>query len=208
LAFPKSHGTYLWGASQHTISPNKISLQIGVFQQNIPVLDHTLDLPPHGQEDQDQPVHDKDGPEDRQVEDLAPAAGESNADGAGRRVPELKLGKAADERLELLVALGGERRCTRRHAVFHVRVRLEAGVEFGRDEGQEEVEEVDAERVGDCCVGELAWLFLHLLSFSLPDRASSNLVGFSTLDVPIYHPCANTIRRPNRMKTVAVAIHR
>jgi hypothetical protein len=122
----------------------------GAFPKNIPVLNHTLDLPPHGQEDQDQPVNDKNGPEDGQVEDLAPAAGKGNADGAGRRVPELELGQAADKGLELLVALGGERRCARWHAVLHVRVRLEAGVEFGRDEGEEEVEEVDAERVGDC----------------------------------------------------------
>lgn len=119
-------------------------------RKSIPVLDHTLDLPPHGQEDQDQPVNDKNGPEDGQVEDLAPAAGESNADGAGRRVPELELGQAAHKGLELLIALGGERRCARRHAVLHIRVRLKAGVEFGRDEGQEEVQQVDAERVGDC----------------------------------------------------------
>ena len=120
-------------------------------RKSIPVLDHTLDLPPHGQEDQDQPVNYKNGPEDGQVEDLAPAAGEGDADGAGRRVPELELGQAAHKGLELLIALGGERRCARRHAVLHIRVRLKAGVEFGRDEGQEEVQQVDAERVGDCC---------------------------------------------------------
>ena len=34
-------------------------------------------------------------------------------------------------------------------AVFHVRVGVEGGVEFGGDEGEEEVEEVDAEGVGD-----------------------------------------------------------
>jgi len=28
---------------------------------------------------------------------------------------------------------------------------VEGGVEFGGDEGEEEVEEVDAEGVGDCC---------------------------------------------------------
>ena len=120
-------------------------------RKSIPVLDHTLDLPPHGQEHQDQPVHHQNGPEDGQVEDLAPAAEESNADGASGRVPELELGETAHEGLELLIALGGERRCARRHAVLHIRVRLKAGVEFGRDEGQEEVQQVDAERVGDCC---------------------------------------------------------
>ena len=91
-------------------------------RKSIPVLDHTLDLPPHGQEDQDQPVNDKNGPEDGQVENLAPATGKSNADGAGGRVPELELGQAAHEGLELLIALGGERRGACRHAVFHVGV--------------------------------------------------------------------------------------
>ena len=118
--------------------------------QNIPVLNHTLNLPPHSQKHQNQPVHHQNGPEDGQVEDLTPAAGESDAHGASGRVPELELREAADEGLELLVALGGERRCARRHAVLHIRVRLKAGVEFGRDEGEEEVEEVDSEGVGDC----------------------------------------------------------
>ena len=89
---------------------------------NIPVLNHALNLPPHGQKHQDQPVHHQHRPEDRQVENLAPAASERNADGAGSGVPELELGEAAHEGLELLVALGGERRGACGHAVFHVGV--------------------------------------------------------------------------------------
>ena len=119
LALPKSHGTYLWIASQHTISLFECLKR---QSHDIPVLDHALDLPPHGQEHQDQPVHHQNGPEDGQVEDLAPAAEESNADGAGGRVPELELGEAAHEGLELLVALGGERRGACGHAIFHVGV--------------------------------------------------------------------------------------
>lgn len=80
-----------------------------LLRKNIPVLDHTLDLPPHGQKHQNQPVHHQHRPEDGQVEDLAPAARERNADGAGSGVPEFEFGKAAHERLELLVALGGQR---------------------------------------------------------------------------------------------------
>jgi hypothetical protein len=120
-------------------------------RKNSPVFNHTLNLLPHGQKHQDQPIHDQDGPEDGQVENLAPAAREAQGDGARRRVPEFKLGQAPHEGLEFLVVLGRERRgLARGHAVLHVRVGFEAGVEFGRDEGQEEVEEVDAEGVGDC----------------------------------------------------------
>lgn len=63
-------------------------------------------------------------------------------------MPELKLGQAADEGAELLVLLGRERT---EAAVFHVIVEgLVGGVEFGLKEGEEEVEEVDAEGVGHC----------------------------------------------------------
>lgn len=60
------------------------------------------------QDKQDDPVHDQDGPEDRDVEDREPTAHKANGDGASGRVPELKLGQAADERAELLVPLGRE----------------------------------------------------------------------------------------------------
>src|SRR5690242_1941013 len=61
-----------------------------------------------GQAEEDQPVYNKDRPEDRQVEDLEPAAEESNSDGLGRRVPELELWETAHKRPEFLVLLGGE----------------------------------------------------------------------------------------------------
>jgi len=48
-------------------------------------------------------------------------------------------------------------------------------------------------------------LFLSCCLLALPPAVYCVLLLF---DVPMYHPCANTIRRPNRMKTVAVAIHR
>ena len=75
-------------------------------------------------------------------------------------MPELELGETAHEGLELLVALGGEGRGACGHAVFHVGVGFEGGVEFGRDEGEEEVEEVDSEGVGDCVRW---WLVLVVL---------------------------------------------
>jgi hypothetical protein len=66
-----------------------------LFSKNIPVLNHTLDLPPHRQENQNQPVNNQHGPEHRQVEDLAPAAQESNAHCARGGVPELEQGGLA-----------------------------------------------------------------------------------------------------------------
>ena len=36
-----------------------------------------------------------------------------------------------------------------RNAIFHVCVAFEGRIEFGRDEGEEKVEKVDAEGVGD-----------------------------------------------------------
>lgn len=103
-----------------------------------------------GQEEEDEPVHDQDGPEDGDVEQLEPAAGEADGDGARGPVPELELGQPADEGLELVVVLDGE---PARRAVLHVLVHLVVGgVELGGEEGEEEVEEVDAEGVGDCAV--------------------------------------------------------
>lgn len=106
------------------------------------VLDHVLDLLPHcsaqgqysgwhvegyaseltGQDKENDPVHDQDGPEDGDVEDLEPAAQEGDNDGAGGGVPELELGKAADEGAELLVLLGGE---TSGATIFHVHGAIE-----------------------------------------------------------------------------------
>ena len=55
-------------------------------------------------------------------------------------MPELELRQSTHERLEFLIGLCGEGG----GGVFHVGVGFEGGVEFGGDEGEEEVEEVDA----------------------------------------------------------------
>jgi hypothetical protein len=106
-----------------------------------------LDLLAHGKEEEQEPVHDQDGPEDWDVEELEPAAEKANGDGASGPVPELELGKATDEGLELLVRLGGQ---GADGTVLHVIVELVVGgVELGLQEGEEEVEEVDTERISD-----------------------------------------------------------
>ena len=80
-------------------------------------------------------------------------------------MPELELRQAAHEGLEFLVVLGREGGgLARGDAVFHVGVLLERGVEFGADECEEEVEEVDAEGVGDWsapCVSNGFWVALR-----------------------------------------------
>ena len=99
-----------------------------------------------GQAEENQPVYNEDRPEDGQVEDLEPTAEKSDSDGLGRRVPELELWETAHERPELLVLLGRE---AARVSVLHTLILLQRGVKLGRKEGEEEVEQIDAERVGD-----------------------------------------------------------
>jgi hypothetical protein len=62
-------------------------------------------------------------------------------------VPELELREAAHKGLELVGRLCGEVTTT---ALLHVLGGLKTGVELGRDEGEEKIQEVDAERVCDC----------------------------------------------------------
>ena len=113
---------------------------------HVAVLDHVLNLPPHRQAEQDDEVDHQDRPEDGHVEDLAPAAAEGQADGPRGRVPELELGEPPDEGAEFLLGFGGQGGLA---AVLERFVLAEGGVEFGLEEGEEEVEEVDAERVAD-----------------------------------------------------------
>ena len=103
---------------------------------------------PTRQDKQHEPVHDQHGPEDGHVEDLEPAARKRDDDSAGGRVPELELGQAADEWAELLVALGRE---GADGAVLHLVVeRIVGRVELGLQEGEEQVEQVDAQGVCNC----------------------------------------------------------
>lgn len=60
------------------------------------------------QHKQDKPVHDQDGPEDRQIKYLEPTAHEPQRNGPRRTVPELKLGQSPYEGPELLVLFRGQ----------------------------------------------------------------------------------------------------
>jgi hypothetical protein len=155
-----------------------------------------LEIKRTGQDKEDDPVHDEDRPEDGDVEDLEPAAHEADSDSPGRGVPELELGKAADEGAELLVLLGGK---TSSASIFHIHRVIEGldrGVELGLEEGKEQVEQVDSERVGN-------WDGLAVYSVYL-DRCTFGTV----VVIPMYQPCATKTRRKKIMRSAAVPIHR
>lgn len=101
-----------------------------------------------GEDEQHKPVHQENGPENRDVEDLEPAAHEGDGDGASGRVPELELGETSDEGPELLVLLGRE---SANSSILHIVVeRIVRGVKLGLEEGEEEVEEIDSESIRNC----------------------------------------------------------
>jgi hypothetical protein len=132
------------GAHGHLVGTGVARLADG--EGHVAVLDHVLDLAAHRQAEQNQPVDDEDGPEDGQVENLKPGAEEADGNGLCRRVPELELGQAAHKGAELLVFFCGQARCI---AVLHALILLEGRVELGGEEGEEQVQQVDAERVGN-----------------------------------------------------------
>jgi len=66
---------------------------------------HMLNLPLHSDAKQGYEVHDKDGPEDWDVEELPEGTEEGYCRGLGGRIPEFELGQPSDERSELLVLI-------------------------------------------------------------------------------------------------------
>jgi len=112
---------------------------------DVSVLDHMLDLSPHCQSKQNQPINHQNRPENWDIEDREPSAYKANSNSSRGRVPELELWEAADEGTELLVLF---RREAAGRAVFHLGVYgFVRGVEFGLQEREEEVQEVDSQRV-------------------------------------------------------------
>jgi len=109
---------------------------------NIAVFDHMLYLSPHRKAEQNDPIDHQNWPEDRDVEEAEPGAHKANGDSPGGGVPKLEFWKASDERPELLILLRWQV-C----AILQSLVLGERGVEFRLQEGKEEVEQVDAQRV-------------------------------------------------------------
>ena len=160
------------------------------------------------QREQNDPVHHQHGPEDGHVEHLGPGAGEGDEHGARGADPELELGQAADEGAELLVLLDGQRGAAAgagRAAVLERLVLGERGVELGLQEGEEEVEEVDAEGVGDCFETRIMSLASALFQKTKRCCGKGRQRGPSS---PMYHPSARTIRRKKKSRSTPVPIQR
>ena len=62
-----------------------------------------LDLSLHRDDEEGDEVHDEDGPEDRDVEELEEGAAEADERRLRRRVPKLELWQPSDEGAELFV---------------------------------------------------------------------------------------------------------
>ena len=110
-------------------------------ERNVLVLNHVRDLASHGEDKENDPVAKQYRPEDRNIKDREERHEKGNAEGLSHGVPELELRESADKRLELIRAASRERSSTIRG--------VELGVNERGQEADEEVEEVDAETVGD-----------------------------------------------------------
>jgi hypothetical protein len=113
-----------------------------------------------------QPINHQHRPEHRHIKHTKPTRRERNRHRLRRAIPEFEFRKTSDEGTEFLVVFcrenaggvgggGGT-------AFFHVGVGVggvEGGIEFWGEEGEEEVEEVDSEGVGDCGGREVSGLY-------------------------------------------------
>jgi len=85
-----------------------LELWLAEGERNISVSDHVLDLSLHRDAEECDEVHDKDGPEDWDVEEVEEGAHEGDDGRLGGGVPELELWQPPDERPKFLVLSGGQ----------------------------------------------------------------------------------------------------
>lgn len=76
---------------------------LAMRERDVPVLNHVLDLPLHGDAEEHDEVHHQDGPEHGHVERLEERADHGHQDALGGRVPKFKLREPPNERPELFV---------------------------------------------------------------------------------------------------------
>jgi len=96
-----------------------------------------LDLSPHSEGEQKNPINNKDGPEDGNISCPNPGRHKCDENGSGGTMPEFEFGQSANEGLELI------RICDRQNRPFAV-LFLQR-----RQEANEEIQEVDAQAIGD-----------------------------------------------------------
>ena len=120
-----------------------------------------------------------------------------------KNAPKVPLGQPPHERPELVVSLGGQHWLSL-PAFFDLvrhKVRFERGVEFGLEEGEEEIQQVDAEGVRDCEAKLVP-------SPRCMDREGQGQAGAEgRACAPMYQPCASRMRRKKTMRKTPVPIH-
>lgn len=118
-------------------------------------------LPSHREEEEDTKVDQKDGGIDGNVKEGKEGRHETESYSFRGRVPELKLWEPPYEWPKLFIvaavpihALPGRRQSRRSFLdILRCEIVLYARIEFGLEESEKEVQEVDAEGVGDDVVG-------------------------------------------------------
>jgi len=104
-----------------------------------------LDLSLHGDSEEDEEVHDEDGPEDGHVEDGEEGADHGDEYSLRAAVPELELGEAADEGPELLRV--GRRQL---RSVLVVRIiSVYRWINFRRQKGNEQIQMINSKSIRD-----------------------------------------------------------
>jgi len=116
-------------------------------ERDVSISYHVLDLSFHGDAEECDEVHDENWPEDGYVEEIKEGAGERDHRRLGGRVPELEFWQSPDEWPEFVVLFCGEAG----HVLGLGLCGLElcvGRVDLGGQEGQQEVQVVDGQRVG------------------------------------------------------------
>lgn len=113
---------------------------LAMCEWQVSVLDHVLNLSLHGDPEEHDEIHDEDGPEDRDIEEVEESAENCNHCGLCHGVPELELGQATDEWAELLVHLRGQLR----PIIF---ILCQSRVNLWREKCNEEVQVVDPKSI-------------------------------------------------------------
>lgn len=103
---------------------------------------HVLNLSLHCDAEEGYEVHDQYRPKHRDIENLEEGSEDGDEGRLGHAVPELELRQPPHKRSKLLVGFGREARTV----IFVTEV---GGIDLWREEGKEQVEVVDAQRVAD-----------------------------------------------------------
>jgi len=114
-------------------------------ERNVSIFDHVPNLSFHGEHEQHNEIHNEYRPEHGNVEELKECTTHRNEDRLRCRVPKLELGQSSHERSKLFSLSGRQRWAT----LFVFAIHFPGGIDFGCEKGDEQIQMIDAERVGD-----------------------------------------------------------